>query len=351
MTRLLRTIMVCIKRCVAHPLRALGDNARMDSRPTRPNAWMSPRRLMIASIAVALLTIGLKTAAWLVTGSVGLLSDALESFVNLAAALFGLTMVTVAARPADDDHPFGHAKAEYFSSGFEGVLIIGVAAAIVWAALPRIWQPQSLERLDWGLGLSIASAALNGLLAWAMLRAARQHRSIALEADAKHLLTDVWTSAGVVTGLLLAAATGWLWLDPVVAIGVALNIVREGGRLIWRSSQGLMDAAIEPDARARIDAVLAQAAQESLRLGEAVHFDHVMTRAAGQQRFINLHMHMPAGWTLAHAARLRQQVEQALVEAVPGLHASIQMLPAGVEPLQPDLSAPPPAIDEPSCKS
>ena len=317
----------------------------------RFHAWLTPRRLMVASAAVALLTIGLKTAAWYVTGSIGLLSDALEAFVNLAAAIFGLTMVTVAARPADDDHPFGHAKAEYFSSGFEGVLIIGVAVAIVWVALPRLWAPHPLERLDWGVGLSVVSAALNGLLAWVMLYAARRHRSIALEADARHLLVDVWTSAGVVVGLLLAGATGWLWLDPLVAIGVALNILREGVRLIWRSSQGLMDAAVEPDARARIDAVLAQMAGDCQRQGEDVHFDHVMTRAAGQQRFINLHMHLPAGWTLAHAARLRGQLEQALVQAVPGLHASIQMLPAGVEPLQPDLSGP--AADAsapPSCK-
>ena len=308
----------------------------------RPLIWLTPRHLMVVSAVVALLTIGLKTAAWHVTGSVGLLSDALESFVNLAAALFGLTMVTVAARPADDDHPFGHAKAEYFSSGFEGVLIIGAAVAIVWAALPRFWEAPPLERLDWGLALSVVSSALNGLLAWVMLHAARRHRSIALEADARHLLIDVWTSAGVIAGLLLARATGWLLLDPLVAIGVALNILREGGRLIWRSSQGLMDAALEPATRARIDALLTDIADDCQRRGEPVHFDHVMTRAAGQQRFINLHMHLPANWTLARAAHLRARVEQALIAAVPGLHASIQVLPTGVEPLQPDLNAPGP---------
>lgn len=225
-------------------------------KPSHP--WMTPARLMAVSVGVAVLTIALKTWAWWITGSVGLLSDAMESFVNLAAATFGLWMVTVAARPADAEHPFGHSKAEYFSSGFEGILILGAAAAIVWASLPRFWNPQPLEQLGWGLALSVGSSGLNGLLAWLMLRASRQHGSIALEADARHLLTDVWTSAGVVIGLLLAGATGWLWVDPLVAIGVALNIVREGAHLIWRSSQGLMDAAAEPDVQAQVDAVLAR---------------------------------------------------------------------------------------------
>ena len=306
---------------------------------TSLRAWLTPRRLMAVSVVVALLTIGLKTAAWWVTGSVGLLSDAMESFVNLAAATFGLWMVTVAARPADDDHPYGHDKAEYFSSGFEGILIIGAAVAIIWAALPRFWDPRPLEQVGWGLALSIASSVLNGVLAWVMLRASRMHRSIALEADAKHLLTDVWTSAGVVIGLLLVGVTGWLWLDPLVAIGVALNIVREGLRLIWRSWSGLMDAAVEPEVQAAIDAVLERFTQ---RHGDhhVVLFDHMLTRSAGQRRFVNLHMHMPPGWTLGRADDLRHQVEQALAEAVPGLHASIQMLPDGVEPITADLSEP-----------
>jgi len=303
---------------------------------TTTNPWLTPRRLMAVSIAVALLTIGLKTAAWYLTGSVGLLSDAMESFVNLAAAMFGLTMLTVAAQPADDEHPFGHAKAEYFSSGFEGILIIGVAAAIIWAALPRLWQPQQLERMDWGLALSVISSAFNGLLAWVMLRVARSHNSIALEADAKHLLTDVWTSVGVIAGLALAMLTGWLWLDALAAIGVALNILREGARLLWRSSQGLMDVAADPDTRSRIDAVLARVVAERQRAQETVTFDHVMTRAAGQRHFVNLHMHLPGTWTLARAALLRAQLEQELAQAVPGLHASIQVLPTGEEPLHPD---------------
>lgn len=297
---------------------------------------------MAVSIAVALLTIVLKTGAWWITGSVGLLSDALESFVNLAAATFGFLMVTVAARPPDAGHPFGHDKAEYFSSGFEGVLILGAALAIVWAALPRFWQPQPLLQLGWGMVLAVVSSLANGGVAWLMLRASRRHRSIALEADARHLLTDVWTTGGVVLGLLLVLATGALWLDPLVAIGVALNIMREGVRLLRRSTQGLMDAAIEPQALAEVDAVL----QRFTRRHGAHHevlFDHVRTRKAGQRRFVSLHMHVPPGWTLGRADALRARVEQELLTAVPGLSASIQILPDGVEPISIDADEAPPA--------
>jgi cation diffusion facilitator family transporter len=288
-------------------------------------ASLTPRRLLMASVVVAVLTIALKTLAWWVTGSVGLLSDAMESFVNLASAIFALVMVTVAAQPPDAEHPYGHHKAEYFSSGFEGVLIIGAAAGIIWAASGRIFDPQPLTQLDWGLGLSLVSSALNGLLAWVMHRAAITHRSIALEADARHLVTDVWTSAGVVVGLGLAWATGWLWLDAVVAIGVALNILREGVSLIRRSSHGLMDEALEPQALAEIHKVLAGFEHHTIR------FDHVTTRQAGQRRFVDMHMHMPAAWSLGRAAALRTSVEQALMSAVPGLRATIQLLPSDVE--------------------
>jgi cation diffusion facilitator family transporter len=157
----------------------------------------------------------LKTAAWWLTDSVGLLSDAMESLVNLASAVFGLMMVTIAARPADEEHPYGHHKAEYFSSGFEGVLIIVAGLAIIWAAAHRMFDPQPLEALGLGLALAIISSALNGLLAWVMFRSAKEHRSLALEADARHLVTDVWTSAGVVVGIALVATTGWLWLDAL----------------------------------------------------------------------------------------------------------------------------------------
>jgi len=292
-------------------------------------AW-SPRTLLWASVVVAIITIGLKTGAWLITDSVGLLSDAMESLVNLASAIFGLMMVTVAAQPADEAHPYGHHKAEYFSSGFEGILIIVAALAIIWTASHRIFDPKPIEQVGWGLALSVGSSALNGLLAWVMFDAAKRHRSIALEADAKHLVTDVWTSIGVVIGIGLVSITGWLWLDAVVAIGVALNILKEGIHLIWRSSQGLMDEAVEPEVIAQINETLAVFVHQQNDVS-IIRFDHVTTRKAGQRRFVDMHMHMPAYWSLGRAAELRSSVEQALMSSVPGLRASIQLLPSDVE--------------------
>jgi cation diffusion facilitator family transporter len=277
------------------------------------------------SIAVALATIALKTAAWWFTDSVSLLSDALESLVNLAGAMFALMMVTVARRPADEDHPYGHHKAEYFSSGFEGVLILAAALAIIWAAVHRFFEPQPLQALGLGIGLSVLSSALNGALAWGMFRKGREHRSIALEAGARHLVTDVWTSAGVVLGLLAVSLTGWQWLDPAVAIAVALNIAREGGSLVWRSAEGLMDTALEPAVLQQIEQVLDRFRHAEVRL------DDVSTRRAGSRRFVDLHMHVPSDWTMRHAASLRGEVEQALMRAVPGLRATIQLLPMDVE--------------------
>lgn len=280
---------------------------------------------MWASAVAALVTITLKTLAWLITDSVGLLSDAMESFVNLASALFGLVMVTIAQRPADAEHPYGHHKAEYFSSGFEGILIIGAAGGIIWAAGHRLFNPQPLNAVGWGLALSVVSSVLNGVLARVMFAASAVHRSIALEADAKHLVTDVWTSVGVVLGIGLVWFTGWLWLDAVVAIGVALNILREGANLLWRSSQGLMDEALEPDILAQIQATLQEFEHRTIR------FDHLSSRRSGQRRFVDLHMHMPASWSLGRAAAVRTSVEQALMSAVPGLRATIQLLPSDVE--------------------
>jgi cation diffusion facilitator family transporter len=286
---------------------------------------LPPQLLLRLSIAVAVLTIVIKTFAWWITQSVGLLSDAMESFVNLASAAFALVMVTIAHRPADADHPYGHHKAEYFSSGFEGLLIIVAALGIIWAAVVRLLNPQPLDQLGWGLALSVLGSAANGALAWVMLHSARHHRSIALEGDARHLITDVWTSAGVVVGVGLVALTGWQWLDSAVAIGVALNIVREGASLMWKSSQGLMDEALEPEVMAEIEKTLAAFEHPTIR------FDHISSRRSGQRRFVDLHMHMPAGWTLGRAAALRTSVEQALMSAVPGLRATIQLLPSDVE--------------------
>jgi len=293
-------------------------------------AGLPPRRLLWASVGVAMATIALKTGAWAVTGSVALLSDAMESLVNLVAAVFGLAMVTVAARPADDDHPYGHHKAEYFSSGFEGILIIVAALGIGWLAIQRLLAPAPIEAVGWGLALSVVSSALNGALAWLMLRSARAHRSMALEGDARHLLTDVWTTGGVIVGVAAVAATDWWWLDPVVALAVAANIVKEGLHLMWESSQGLMDEAVEPGIQADIQGVLDRFERE--QGGRAtVRFDHVVTRRAGQRRYVDLHMHLPGTWSLARAAELRGGVETSLMAAVPGLRATISLLPSDVE--------------------
>lgn len=278
------------------------------------------------SVATAVVTIGLKTAAWWWTDSVSLAADALESLVNLAGAVFALAMVTLAAQPPDAEHPYGHHKAEYFSSGFEGILIIAAALGICWGAIDRWRHPQPLDAIGLGVTLAVVSSALNGLMAWAMLRKAREVRSVALEGDARHLITDVWTSAGVVAGLLGVMATGWHWLDPLLAIVVALNILREGVHLIHESTRGLMDEALDAASQAQVQSVL-----EGFRHPQAIRFDHIVSRVAGQRRFIDLHMHMPAGWTLGRAAALRGDVERALMVAVPGLRVSIQLLPLDVE--------------------
>jgi cation diffusion facilitator family transporter len=249
----------------------------------------------------------------------------MESLVNLASAAFGLLMVTIARRPADADHPYGHHKAEYFSSGFEGLCIFAAALGIIWAAAQRLLNPHPLDQLGAGLALSVISSVFNGALAWAMLQSGREHRSIALEGDARHLITDVWTSAGVVVGVALVALTGWQWLDPAIAIGVALNILREGASLMWKSSQGLMDEALEPDVMDEIQKTLDSFKHPTIR------FDHISSRRSGQRRFVDLHMHMPASWTLGRAAAVRASVEQALMSAVPGLRATIQLLPSDVE--------------------
>ncbi len=298
--------------------------------PSTLESWMTPRSLLRISVVVAVITIVLKMLAWWLTGSVGLLSDAMESFVNLAGATFALAMLTIAQRPADEDHPYGHHKAEYFSAGFEGLLIIGASLAILWVSVERWLSPQSLQRLDWGLGLSLLSTVLNGALAWVMFRSARTYRSMALEGDARHLLTDVYTSVGVVVGLALAHVSGWWWLDPLAGVVVALNILWHGGALLWRASQGLMDIALDPEQLAHIDAVLlAQTQAAQAQTGEQLVFDSLHTRQAGGHSFIDLHLHVPGQWTLAQAADWRQRTEAALMAAIPRVQARIELLPQG----------------------
>ena len=279
------------------------------------------------SVAVAVMTILLKTGAWWISGSVSLLSDALESLVNLAGAVFALAMVTIAARPPDDDHPYGHHKAEYFSSGFEGVLIFVAALAIIWAAVDRLMAPRPLEAVGWGIVLSVLSSALNGVLAWAMLRKARSHRSMALEADARHLFTDVWTSAGVIAGVGLVVATGWNWLDPVIALAVAVNIVWTGWQLMRRSASGLMDVAMPAEQVAAIEARLAAYASH----GIAYHA--LRTRQAGQRSFASVHLLVPGKWTVQVAHDWAERIEQDLREAVAHCHVTTH-----IEPIEDPLS-------------
>jgi divalent metal cation (Fe/Co/Zn/Cd) transporter/ribosome-associated protein YbcJ (S4-like RNA binding protein) len=277
------------------------------------------------SVAVALATIALKTGAWWVSGSVSLLSDALESLVNLAGAMFALAMV-VAARPPDDDHPYGHHKAEYFSSGFEGVLIFAAALAIIWAAVQRCSTRSRWSRWAWAWCCRWSARCSTALLAWACCEGA-QHRSMALEADARHLFTDVWTSAGVVVGLLAVHGHRLALAGPGDRHrGGAEHPARRrlAGLALGRGPDG--QRARARGAAPRSTSTLAGFGHQTIR------FDHVVTRRAGQRRFVDLHMHMPAGWTLGRAAAVRTaSVEQALMSAVPGLRASIQLLPMDVE--------------------
>ena len=298
--------------------------------PPPPSSEREIGRYLRLSVAVAVATLALTAGAWWFTGSGSRRSDAREVFGNLAGASFALLMVGLARQPPDLEHPYGHHKAEYFSGGFEGLLILLAALAIVWAAVQRLIDPRPIQALGLGLGLTVLGSLLNAGLAWAMLRKAREHRSVALEADARHLFTDVWTSAGVLLGLVAVRLSGWLWLDPVIAIAVALHIASEGVGLVRRAADGLMDHSATTEVRSVIDRTLARFADPALR------FDHVMTRDAGQRLFLNLHLHLPADWTLGQADGLRRSVEQALMNALPELRATIELLPLDVEPLAHD---------------
>ncbi|RMX07907.1 cation transporter [Corticibacter populi] len=274
------------------------------------------------SVAAALLTIGLKTWAWWLTGSVGLLSDAMESGVNLAGALMALWMLSIAARPADEDHAFGHGKAEYFSSGFEGFLIMAAAGGIVYAAAQRLLAPQALQALGPGLLVSVLASLVNLAVGLVLLRAARKHHSITLEADGRHLLTDVWTSAGVALGLLAAWATGWWWLDPLLALGVALNIVWTGFQLVRRSAGGLMDETLPDEDLQAIEAVL------SRYRAQGIDFHALRTRQAGMRAFASVHVLVPGDWTVQHGHDLVERVEAELQQALPRLHITTHLEPA-----------------------
>jgi len=283
----------------------------------------SPVRYAYYSIAASLLTLGLKFGAWMLTGSVGLLSDATESLVNLAAGMLALWALMVAVQPADDSHAYGHGKAEYFSSGAEGVLIIVAAGGIVWAAVGRFLDPQPLDRLGLGLLMALAASAVNWFTARGMLRAARRYDSITLEADAKHLMTDVWTSVGLVGGLavLLVAPPSWAVLDPVIAVVMAVNIVGTGVGLVRRSLGGLMDKALPgAEMHAIHEAICAVA-------GEGADYHGLRTRKSGARRFVDFHLLMPGSTSVARAHTLCDAIELAIVCRLPGTQVTIHVEP------------------------
>jgi cation diffusion facilitator family transporter len=262
------------------------------------------------SIAAALVTMALKFFAYRLTGSVGLLSDAVESVVNLIAALVALWALWLAGRPADEEHSYGHSKAEYFSSGLEGALILVAAGSIAIAAIPRLLHPQPLEQVGLGLGVAVIAAAINGVVAWLLWRGGKRHRSVTLTADARHLLTDVWTTVGVVVAVALVNVTGWLLLDPVIALIVALNVIWTGLRLLRESGYGLLDTAL-PQADQRIIAdVLAP------YRAEGIEFHALRTRSSGSRRFISLHVLVPGTWTVQQGHDLCERIELALRRAL-----------------------------------
>jgi cation diffusion facilitator family transporter len=272
----------------------------------------SARFYAVLSIVVALLNIALKFGAYLLTGSVGLLSDALESGVNLVAAIVALWAITYAAKPADDTHTFGHSKAEYFSSGVEGALILVAAISIAIAAWERLSHPQPLEQLGLGLGLTLVATAINGVLAFKMLQAGRRLRSVTLRADAHHLLTDVWTSVGVLVGVLLVQLTGWLVLDPIVALVVAANIVWAGFNLLRETGSGLLDAALPEDEQRLITEIFLPYQDQGIQ------FHALRTRIAGTRRFINFHILVPGAWTVQRGHDLCEAIELSIIRALPG---------------------------------
>ena len=281
----------------------------------------SLQRYAWISIGAALATILLKGVAWQLTGSVGLLSDAIESFVNLAGALMALWMLSLAEQPADEDHAHGHGKAEYFSSAFEGFLIVVAAVSIAYTAIGRLLNPQPLEAVGVGLVVSVAASVVNLLVARLLLKAGREHQSITLEADAHHLMTDVWTSVGVILGVGLVVLSGWNWLDPMTALLVAANIVWTGWTLMHRSASGLMDTALPAEQKLLIIKVF----EKYVANGIAYHA--LRTRQAGRRSFISFHALVPGKWTVQEAHDWIERVESDLREAIPNCHITSHLEP------------------------
>ncbi len=286
----------------------------MESTPPRAlsTAATSLERFAWLAVAAAIATITLKMLAWWVTGSVGLLSDALESLVNLAAALMALSMLRLAATPPDQDYPYGFSKAEYFSAAVEGALIVLAAGGIVYAAIPRLIEPEPLDAPFLGLSATVVASLVNLGVGAVLIRAGKRHDSITLEADGKHLMTDVWTSVGVIAGVALVYLTGWLRLDPMIAIAVAVHIVWTGIALVRRSVAGLLDAAIGGEEQQEVTKIFAEYAR---RYG--VKFHAFRSRRAGVRRFISFHLLVPDEWSVAQAHRLSEEIEERIRMLVP----------------------------------
>jgi cation diffusion facilitator family transporter len=270
-------------------------------------------RYAYLAVAAALVTVALKIIAWRLTGSAGLLSDAFESLVNLAAAVLAVVVLTWSVKPPDDEHTYGHAKAEYVSAGVEGAMIIVAAGSIAWVAVDRLISPTAIEDVGIGLAVSAGASVINLVVGLVLLRAGRRERSVTLEADGRHLLTDVWTSAGVIVGVAAVALTGWERLDPIVALAVALNIVVTGVGLVRRSTGGLMDRALPDDQLAAITKVLDEFG------GPPVRFHALRTRQAGRLSFLSVHVLVPGDWSVQRGHDLSERIEAALRDAVPGL--------------------------------
>ena len=297
-------------------------------RPLKHYAWLS--------IAAAISTILLKGIAWKLTGSVGLLSDAIESFVNLAGALMALAMLTLAALPADDNHAHGHSKAEYFSSAFEGFLILLAALSIGYTSIERLINPRALEAVGVGLLVSVVASVINLATAKILMKVGREQNSISLEADAHHLMTDVWTSAGVIAGVGLVWVSDWLWLDPVIAMLVALNILWTAWRLMQRSASGLMDASLPAEQLKRIETLLATYREQGL------DFHAVRTRQSGNRAFVTLHVLVPGHWTVQLGHEWADRIERDIGKAIPRAHITTHL-----EPMEDPVSMDDQGLDRP----
>jgi len=287
--------------------------------PLTRYAWLS--------IAAAVATITMKSAAYILTGSVGLLSDALESMVNLAAAVVALLVLTLITRPANDEFTFGYSKAEYFSSGFEGGMILLAAAAIIFTAVHRLFNPVPLEQLGLGLAISVAASLINLVVAQVLMRAGRRYNSITLEADARHLMTDVWTTAGVLVGIALVWLTGLVWLDPIIALLVAANIIFTGYRLLVRSGRGLLDMALPQEELSSVKSILDSYKEQG------VSYHALRSRQAAARKFMVVHLLVPGNWSVRKGHTLAEKFEKQVIGTIPNSN-----IVTHVEPVEDPLS-------------